>query len=124
MLAEMAADRPESLASLLLDADAKQFAVLVDVFAQHRETGIESLAQVLDQKAAADSEHERLAKRQANGAAALVPLRVPDRMWPPMRRWNSPRVPGRQRAATSGKPMICFLTTVGTSTIRKTGRNP
>ncbi|MFO0863803.1 MAG: serine/threonine-protein kinase [Gemmataceae bacterium] len=82
MLAELAADRPKALANVLLDADAKQFAVLFDVFARHREAGIEALTKVLDLKAAADLDRELLAKRQANAAAALVALRVSDRVWP------------------------------------------
>jgi formylglycine-generating enzyme required for sulfatase activity/tRNA A-37 threonylcarbamoyl transferase component Bud32 len=85
MLAEFASNRPAVLADLLLNSDAKQFAVLFDGFIRHREVGVKKLTNVLAETSATDSDREKLAKRQANAAAALIALRVPDPVWPLLR---------------------------------------
>ena len=54
VLADWAADRPELLADLLLDADPKQDALLFPVLQRHREQAVKQLQAELDRKAAFD----------------------------------------------------------------------
>ena len=84
VLADYADDQPEVLTNLLLDADARQFAVL---FARLRtvDAAARLLDAELDRKPAADwtdSAREALAKRQANAAAALLRLGHAGHIWP------------------------------------------
>jgi formylglycine-generating enzyme required for sulfatase activity len=95
VLAEYAADRPGVLTGLLLDADAKQFAVLYPKVAVHRERAValcqEALEMALD-KQKTEPDKERLAKRQANAGAALLRLGQPDKVWPLLKHSLDPRV--------------------------------
>jgi formylglycine-generating enzyme required for sulfatase activity len=95
ILANYAAGRPEVLADLLLDADEKQFGVLYPKVAAHRERAValfqETLGLALDQQKA-EEEKERLAKRQANAAVALLRMGQPGRVWPLLKHSPDPRV--------------------------------
>jgi formylglycine-generating enzyme required for sulfatase activity len=95
ILADYAADRPDVLADLLLDADEKQFAVLYPKVEAHRERAValcqETLEAALDQQKT-EEERERLAKRQANAAVALLKMGQPGRVWPLLKHSPDPRV--------------------------------
>jgi formylglycine-generating enzyme required for sulfatase activity/tRNA A-37 threonylcarbamoyl transferase component Bud32 len=94
VLADYAADRPEVLAPLLMDADAKQFAVLYPRLQEQGERGRRLLRDEVDQQlpaGAKDEARERLAKRQANAAVALLRLNQPDKVWPLLQHRPDPR---------------------------------
>jgi formylglycine-generating enzyme required for sulfatase activity/tRNA A-37 threonylcarbamoyl transferase component Bud32 len=94
VLADYAADRPEALADLLMDADAKQFAVLYPRVQEQGERGRRLLRDEVDRQLPAeakDEARERLAKRQANAAVALLRLNQPHRVWPLLKHRPDPR---------------------------------
>jgi serine/threonine protein kinase/formylglycine-generating enzyme required for sulfatase activity len=91
VLAEYAADRPALLADLLMDADDKQFAVLYPKLKEHGEKGLPFLSGEVEQKLppeipSSGDKRERLAKRQANAAVALLRIGQPAKVWPLLRR--------------------------------------
>jgi eukaryotic-like serine/threonine-protein kinase len=99
LLADYAADNLKVLANLLLDADEKQFAVLYVKFKDQGDRGLALLTGEIDKKLPADlpssdPEREKLAKRQANAAVALLRLGQPAKVWPLLRRTppDDPRV--------------------------------
>jgi formylglycine-generating enzyme required for sulfatase activity len=94
LLAEFAAQDPNTLAGLLLDADAKQFAVLFPIVKTHGDRAAAVLAGAIDQPLAAladDAGKERLAKQQANAAVALLKLHEPAKAWPLLKHSSDPR---------------------------------
>jgi serine/threonine protein kinase/formylglycine-generating enzyme required for sulfatase activity len=94
LLAEYAADQPEVLADLLLDADEKQFAVLFPRLREHGAQAANLLAAELDKELphdAQDNAGERLAGRQANAAVALLRLGRPEAVWPLLKHDPDPR---------------------------------
>ena len=87
MLADYAADQPQVLADLLMDADEKQFAVIYPKFKEHGEQGLPVLTGEIDKKLpsdlpSSDEKREKLAKRQANAAVALLRMNQPEKVWP------------------------------------------
>jgi formylglycine-generating enzyme required for sulfatase activity len=106
LLADYAADNPQALADLLMDADEKQFGVIFPIAAscslagsQGRPLVVALLAAEIDKKPAADlpssdDRREKLAKRQVNAAAVLLRLRQPEKVWPLLKRIppDDPRV--------------------------------
>ena len=77
ILADYAADQPQVLADLLMDADEKQFAVIYPKFKEQGEQGLPVLTGEIDKKLpsdlpSSDEKREKLAKRQANAAVALL----------------------------------------------------
>jgi formylglycine-generating enzyme required for sulfatase activity len=95
ILAAYAADRPEVLAALLMDADDKQFAVFYPKVLFHREGGVSVLTETLKTPLASkktEDEKEKLAKRQANAAVALLRMDQPERVWRLLRHRPNPRV--------------------------------
>ncbi len=97
LLADYAADQPQVLADLLMDADEKQFAVIYPKFGDRAEDGLLLLTAVIDTKLPADlpssdDKRERLAKRQANAAVALLRLNQPAKVWPLLKHSPDPRV--------------------------------
>jgi serine/threonine protein kinase/formylglycine-generating enzyme required for sulfatase activity len=97
MLADYAADQPQILADLLMDADEKQFAVIYPKFKDRAESGLPLLTAVIDAKLPADlpssdNRRETLAKRQANAAVALLRMNQPAKVWPLLRHSPDPRV--------------------------------
>jgi formylglycine-generating enzyme required for sulfatase activity len=85
VLADYAADQPQVLADLLMDADEKQFAILFPKFQTHGESGWVMLEEEVDRRPAVDADSEskeRLAKRQANAAVALLRMNQTDKVWP------------------------------------------
>jgi serine/threonine protein kinase/formylglycine-generating enzyme required for sulfatase activity len=96
LLTDSADDRPEVLTDLLLDADAKAYALVFPLLEQHREPAVRLLSAELDRVAPdnwPDEEKERLAKRQANAAVTLVRLGGGENVWRLLRRtpWDDPR---------------------------------
>src|SRR5438128_6940892 len=55
ILADYAADQPQVLADLLMDADEKQFAVLYPTFKEHSDRGLTSLSAELDKQPGRDA---------------------------------------------------------------------
>ena len=83
LLADYAADRPQVLADLLMDADEKQFAVIYPKFKEQGEQGLPVLTGEIDKKLpsdlpSSDEKREKLAKRQANAAVALLRMNQPE----------------------------------------------
>jgi formylglycine-generating enzyme required for sulfatase activity/class 3 adenylate cyclase len=84
ILSIFAADRPEVLTELLLDADPKQFAVLFANVEDHRERAVVVCRKTLDSaldKERTEEEKEGLAKRQANAGVALLRLGSAENVW-------------------------------------------
>ena len=97
ILADYAADHPKVLADLVMDADEKQFAVIYPKFKEQSEQGLPVLTIEIDKKLPADlptaDEHrEKLAKRQANAAVALLRMNQPAKVWPLLKHSPDPRV--------------------------------
>ena len=93
ILADYAADQPDVLAGLLMDADEKQFAVLYPRLKEHGERGTTRLLAEIDkplQPLGKDGK-ERLAKRQANAAAALLKMSIPKKVWSLLKHSPDPR---------------------------------
>jgi hypothetical protein len=95
LLADYAAGRPQDLADLLMDADAWQFAILLPKL---QEQGLAVLTGEIDKKLrsdlpSSDAKREKLAKRQANAAVALLRMNQPEKVWPLLRRSDRPDDP-------------------------------
>jgi formylglycine-generating enzyme required for sulfatase activity len=95
LLADYAGDRPEVLADLLMDADAKEFAVLLPAVAVSPEQALpvlqETLALTLDVRPTQEGK-DQLAKRQANAAVALLRMHQAEQAWPVLQHRPDPRV--------------------------------
>jgi eukaryotic-like serine/threonine-protein kinase len=97
ILADYAADQPQVLADLLMDADEQQFAVIYPKFKDRGEQGLPILTGEIDKKLSSDlpssnEKREKLAKRQANAAAALLKMNQPEKVWPLLKHSPDPRV--------------------------------
>ncbi|HLJ96571.1 MAG TPA: hypothetical protein VKU02_25580, partial [Gemmataceae bacterium] len=97
LLADYAADQPQVLADLLMDADGKQFAVIYPKLKDRAEHGLPLLTAVIDTKLPADlpssdDKRETLANRQANAAVALLRMNQPAKVWPLFTHSPDPRV--------------------------------
>ena len=90
LLADYAADQPEVLANLLMDADEQQFVVLYRKVEGHGDRSVSELRAEIDKQAAVGK--ERLAKRQANAAVALLRMNQPEKVWPLLKHSPDPRV--------------------------------
>jgi formylglycine-generating enzyme required for sulfatase activity len=98
VLADYAADQPTDLANLLMDADDKQFAVFYPKLEACGEEGRSLLIGELSQKLPStppfsDEKREKLAKRQANAAVALLRLDRAKKVWPLLARSDKPDDP-------------------------------
>jgi formylglycine-generating enzyme required for sulfatase activity len=99
LLADYAADHLPLLADLLMDADEKQFAVIYPKVKKQGEQGLVLLTTEIDKQLPADlpssdARREKLAKRQANAAVALLTMNQPAKVWPLLQRTppDDPRV--------------------------------
>ncbi len=95
ILADYAADDPQVLANLLMDADEKQFTVIYPKFRATGEQVLPVMAAEIDRKlpaGAEDDAKEKLAKRQANAAVALLKMNQPAKLWPLLQHGPDPRV--------------------------------
>jgi formylglycine-generating enzyme required for sulfatase activity len=84
-LPDYAADQATTLADLLMDAEEEQFAVLFPKFREHGEKGVKRLLDEIDKQlvgATTEDDKEKLAKRQANAAVALLKMDRPEKVWP------------------------------------------
>ena len=94
LLADYAADQPQMLANLLMDANAQQFAIILPVFNKQSQLGLPVLSHKVDEKLppdAQDSTKEREAKQQANAAAVLLRMNQPSQAWPLLKLSPDPR---------------------------------
>ncbi len=93
ILADYAADRPDVLADLVMEADEKQFAVIFPKLKEHGEEGLRFLQREAEKPMpdAAEEAKEALAKRQANAAVALLELNQPEKVWPLLKHGPDPR---------------------------------
>jgi serine/threonine protein kinase/formylglycine-generating enzyme required for sulfatase activity len=97
LLADFAADQPQVLANLLMNADEKQFAVIYPKFKDRGEQGVPILHVEIDKRLppevpSSDERRDQLAKRQANAAVALLRMNQPAKVWPLLRHSSDPRV--------------------------------
>lgn len=97
ILADYAADNPPVLADLLMDADEKQFAVIYSKFKEQGDKGLPLLTAEIAKTIppdlpSSDDKREKLAKRQANAAVALLRLNQPAKVWPLLKHSPDPRV--------------------------------
>jgi len=93
-LADYAANEPELLGDLILDADTRQFQVLLERLRPHGERGTGRAKSELQKSADSDASEdakEVLAKRQANAAAVLLRLDQEQDAWPAFRHSPDPR---------------------------------
>jgi eukaryotic-like serine/threonine-protein kinase len=94
-LTDYAGDRLDGLFDLLADAELFQFPVLLASLAAHKDKTValahEELGKHLPDGASEDQK-ERLAKRQANAAIAMLELGAPGEVWPRLDRSPDPRV--------------------------------
>jgi eukaryotic-like serine/threonine-protein kinase len=94
-LADYLTDQPEALVDLLADAEQFQFPVIFAKLTEHQVQAI-SLAEAELAKRAGEKltedEKERLAKRKANSAVALLRMGKPDNVWPLLQFSPDPRV--------------------------------
>jgi serine/threonine protein kinase/formylglycine-generating enzyme required for sulfatase activity len=96
ILAEYAADSPQELADLLMDADDKQFGMIFSRFKEHGDKGLPLLSGEIEKELpsdlpSSDEQRDRLAKRQANAAVALLRMGRPEQVWPLLQHRNDPR---------------------------------
>ncbi len=97
LLANFAADQPQVLADLLMDADEKQFAIIYPKLKDRAEDGLPLLTAGIDTKLppdlpSADGKRETLATRQANAAVALLRMNQPAKVWPLLKHSPDPRL--------------------------------
>jgi formylglycine-generating enzyme required for sulfatase activity len=95
LLIDYAIDRPEVLTGLLLDADEKQFAVLYPIVKDQAGGGLPLLLDEVDRRpppGAEEPDKEKLAKRQANAAVALLKMNRPEKVWPLLEHSSDPMV--------------------------------
>lgn len=86
-------DQPHVLADLLMDADGKRFAVIFPKFKVLGEQGLPVLTSEINRKLPADANpeaKEKLAKRQANAAVALLLMNQSDKVWPHLKHSPDP----------------------------------
>jgi formylglycine-generating enzyme required for sulfatase activity len=84
------------LADFLLDADEKQFAALYPKFTLQEKDGLPVLITEVERKLppdAAEQDKERLAKRQASAAVALLRMNHSEKVWPLLKRTGEPEDP-------------------------------
>jgi formylglycine-generating enzyme required for sulfatase activity len=85
LLADYAADRPDVLADLLLDADGEQYPVLLPKLTAFPDRAADTMRAELARQAepgAPDRDKEALARRQAGAAVTLLHLGQPEPVWP------------------------------------------
>ncbi len=95
ILADFAIDQPKVLANLVMGADVKQFAVFFPKLQDCGEQGLRVLIGEIDRKLPSDTKDEakeKLAKRQANAAVALLKMDRPEKTWPLLKHSPDPRL--------------------------------
>jgi len=95
VLADYAVDQPKVLANLMMDANVKQFTIFSPKLKDRSEQGLPVLMGEIDKKLppnAKDEDKEKLAKRQANAAVALLRMNQPAKVWPLLKHSADPRM--------------------------------
>ena len=95
LLADYAADQPQLLARLVMNADDKQFTIIFTKLQQRGEEGLPWLQGELDKQPgphASEEAKEALARRQASAAVALLKMDHADEVWPLLKHSPDPRV--------------------------------
>jgi serine/threonine protein kinase/formylglycine-generating enzyme required for sulfatase activity len=95
ILADYAADQSKVLADLLLDADEKPFGVLYPKHNEHGDRGLTLLLGEVDKPLPPGAEpdaKEKLAKRRANAAVALLRMGRAEKVWPLLQHSDDPTV--------------------------------
>jgi serine/threonine protein kinase/formylglycine-generating enzyme required for sulfatase activity len=93
ILAAYAADKPGFLADLLMDGDEIEFAALYPKLVDRRDLVLPLFVAELDKpRPPKEVTKEKLAKRQANAAVALLGMDQPDKVWPLLKHSEDPRV--------------------------------
>jgi serine/threonine protein kinase/formylglycine-generating enzyme required for sulfatase activity len=93
LLAEYAADQPQLLADLLMDADLKQFGVVYSKLKDQGQQGLSILTSELSKKLNGPClAKEALAMRQSNAAVALLRMNQAAQVWPLLKHSPDPRV--------------------------------
>jgi eukaryotic-like serine/threonine-protein kinase len=94
ILADYAADQPQMLAGLVMDADDTQFGILFRKLNEHGDKGVLSFYSELDKQpppGASQDAKEALAHRQANAAVALLKMNHAAKAWPLLKFTPDPR---------------------------------
>jgi formylglycine-generating enzyme required for sulfatase activity len=96
ILADYAADNPQVLADLLMDADDTQFTAIYPKLKDRSAQGLPLLTAEINRKLpsdlpSSDEKRETLAKRQANAAVALLRMNRPEKVWPLLAHSPDPR---------------------------------
>jgi eukaryotic-like serine/threonine-protein kinase len=94
LIAGFAAGQPKMLADLIMDADPRQFAVIYPALTDCTAEAVSLLTAEIHRQQpaeAADDAKEKLAKRQANAAVALLRMNQPGDVWPLLRHGPDPR---------------------------------
>jgi hypothetical protein len=84
LVADYAADRPDVLADLVVEADAEQYAALLPKLRAFPDRAIEAMSAELAREAgleASTADREALARRQAGAAVTLLHLGEPEPVW-------------------------------------------
>src|SRR5258707_13133055 len=81
-----------------MDATAEQFGIIFPKYKEHGEPGLQLLIGEIDKEAPPDSpssdeKREKLAKRQANAAVALLRMNQPTKVWSLLKRAEQPDDP-------------------------------
>jgi serine/threonine protein kinase/formylglycine-generating enzyme required for sulfatase activity len=95
ILGDYAADQPDVLAELILDAGPQTFLILVPRLQRHREQIVVRMEVELQEKPDADAVEAKravLAKRQALAALVLLHLEQPKDVWPLLKHTPDPTV--------------------------------
>ena len=94
-LADYLSDDADRLFDLLVDADQKQFAVILNKLGAYRERavqlGVTEIARSPAQDASEDDK-EALAMRQANAAVMLLRMNAAEQFWPLLKHSDDPRI--------------------------------
>jgi formylglycine-generating enzyme required for sulfatase activity len=116
IVADFAGDQPVLLAEMLMDADEKQFAAIYPRFKDRAAEGLPLLAAEIDKVPApgtlpSDQDRDKLAKRQANAATALLKMNQPDKVWALLEHRADPTVRGYliHRLALLGVPAAAIV---------------
>ncbi|MCI0639899.1 MAG: hypothetical protein L0Y72_27910 [Gemmataceae bacterium] len=108
ILADYASDQPKVLADLLVEVGPKSFEVLFPKLAAYGEQAADLLIPVIERTLpadAADADHDRLARRQANAAVALLRLDCTDSVWPLLKHRPDPGARTRTFEMTNDAPV-------------------
>ena len=94
LLSDYAADQPNVLADLVMDADEKQFAIIYPKLKECGNEGLPLLQAEIEKPLPETSEEakEALANRQANAAVALLKMNHAAEVWPLLKQSPDPRV--------------------------------